>query len=181
MSTLKSKIALRTGLNNAKTIPDAQLRNAVENLVHEVKQCNSSTNTLLHVKDALNEAIDNKIKLQQSIEAFQQVAEQDGMSRLELLDNFSVLLEQHEVDSTMTTSYLKRHWVNKLLKSLIGMVLITLGFAMIVLPTPDVFEMYTIFYLSEQDGVTLMDLISLLIVLTGVFFAITPWFKNSNS
>jgi hypothetical protein len=41
--------------------------------------------------------------------------------------------------------------------------------------------MYTIFYLSDQDGVTVMDLISLLIVLSGVFFAITPWFKNTNS
>lgn len=51
----------------------------------------------------------------------------------------------------------------------ISVLMITLGFAMIVLPAPPYFEMYTIFYFNANDGFTLMDLISLIIVFCGIF------------
>lgn len=55
---------------------------------------------------------------------------------------------------------------------IIAGLLITLGFAMIILPAPPYFEIYTIFYFNEQDGFTLMDLISLIIVFCGILMLI---------
>lgn len=56
-----------------------------------------------------------------------------------------------------------------IVRIIISVLLITLGFAMIILPAPPYFEIYTIFYFNEQDGFTVMDLISLIIVFCGVF------------
>ena len=67
--------------------------------------------------------------------------------------------------------------VLRLLKLLAALVLIALGYAMIVMPATPAFEMYTIFYFSADDGVTLMDLISLLIVFTGVYLFVTSLAK----
>jgi len=57
--------------------------------------------------------------------------------------------------------------------------MITLGFAMIILPTPASFEIYTIYYFNHNDGFTVMDLISLIIVFCGIYTLITTK-KSSN-
>ena len=63
----------------------------------------------------------------------------------------------------------KNQGFSRIIKSVISILLITLGFAMIILPAPPYFEVFTIFYFNEQDGFTLMDLISLLVVFSGVY------------
>jgi len=49
---------------------------------------------------------------------------------------------------------------------------VTLGFAMIIMPAPPYFEMFTIFYFNDNDGVTLMDLISLIIIAIGLYIIV---------
>jgi hypothetical protein len=66
------------------------------------------------------------------------------------------------------------------IRIIISLLFITLGLAMIILPAPPYFEMYTIFYFNENDGFTLMDLISLLIVFCGVFTLIMTMQKRNN-
>lgn len=66
------------------------------------------------------------------------------------------------------------------IRIIISLLFITLGLAMIILPAPPYFEMYTIFYFNENDGFTLMDLISLLIVFCGVFTLIMTMQKQNN-
>jgi hypothetical protein len=66
------------------------------------------------------------------------------------------------------------------IRIIISLLFITLGFAMIILPAPPYFEMYTIFYFNENDGFTLMDLISLLIVFCGVFTLIMTMQKRNS-
>jgi uncharacterized membrane protein YozB (DUF420 family) len=58
------------------------------------------------------------------------------------------------------------------LLSVIGIVMIALGFAMIVMPAPPYFEMFTIYYFNQDDGITIMDVISLLIILAGVYLLV---------
>lgn len=65
------------------------------------------------------------------------------------------------------------------IRIIISLLFITLGLAMIILPAPPYFEMYTIFYFNETDGFTLMDLISLLIVFCGVFTLIMTMQKQN--
>jgi hypothetical protein len=46
------------------------------------------------------------------------------------------------------------------------------------MPAPPYFEMFTIFYFNQNDGVTLMDLIALLIVFTGVYLFLSSVLKK---
>lgn len=64
------------------------------------------------------------------------------------------------------------------IQAIVSLLIIMLGFAMIILPTPPSFEMYTLFHFNEEDGFTLMDLISLLIVFTGIYALITSVYKR---
>ena len=47
-----------------------------------------------------------------------------------------------------------------------------LGFGMIIMPAPPNFEMFTIFFITPEDGVTLMDIIALIIVFISIFIII---------
>ena len=59
--------------------------------------------------------------------------------------------------------------------------MITLGFGMIIMPAPPYFEMFTIFYFNQNDGITIMDLISLLIILAGIYLLIKAIVRNPSS
>jgi hypothetical protein len=77
--------------------------------------------------------------------------------------------------------YQKNIWATNLSRNLvifIGIIMITLGMAMIIMPAPPYFEMFTIFYFNDNDGVTLMDLIALLIVFTGVYLFLNAVLKK---
>ncbi len=63
--------------------------------------------------------------------------------------------------------------IRKACRMIISILLIALGFAMIILPTPAVFEIYTLFYFNHNDGFTVMDLISLIIVFCGIYTLVT--------
>jgi hypothetical protein len=62
---------------------------------------------------------------------------------------------------------------------LVSLLIITFGFAMIILPAPPYFEMFTIFYFNEQDGFTLMDLISLIIIFAGIYTLVTAVYRRN--
>jgi hypothetical protein len=125
---------------------------------------------LLH---ALDEA-----SLPQKIEAFKELdTEQD---RLELLNGFEYLLSQHQLDSNVSKKYITKERVKKSIVVIIGIIMITLGMAMIIMPAPPYFEMFTVFYFNANDGVTIMDIISLLIVFTGVYLFLSSVLKKQS-
>ena len=112
----------------------------------------------------------------ESLKEFEQL-DHSAASRLELADNLESLLSQYQLDSKVSRKILI---MDKLLKSsvlIIGVILITLGFSMIIMPAPPYFEMFTVFWFSIDDGVTLMDLIALLIVFSGVYLFIASLLK----
>ncbi len=89
-------------------------------------------------------------------------------------------MKNNFIDTKVGKSVVVRHYVEMPIPVLIGFVMLTLGFAMIILPAPKYFEIFTIFYFSLNDGFTLMDLISLIIVLIGVFVIVKSYFKFAN-
>jgi hypothetical protein len=113
------------------------------------------------------------------LKAFEVIDGLTGASKEQLLDEFSVLLETHTFNSKATTKFLKIERTNKLILMIIGAIMIMLGFAMIIMPAPPYFEMFTIFYFSRDNGVTLMDLISLIIVFAGVYVFVRPLYKKT--
>ncbi|GAB2698062.1 hypothetical protein GCM10027037_22830 [Mucilaginibacter koreensis] len=130
-------------------------------------------------KQRFNTAVEKSVSRTESIEAFRDFNPDEMTSRDALLDEFSMLLSAHEVNSKDSRKYLLAKQMKRLVSGAIGIILIALGFAMIVMPAPPYFEMFTIFYFNREDGVTLMDLISLLIVFTGIYLFIRALIQPS--
>lgn len=124
------------------------------------------------IKDAL------KISTKDQIKSFQNLTSDNQSSRLELLDGMDQLLSVSTIDSKTGKKFLRQRLFKRVVMCLIGLTMIVTGFAMIILPAPPNFEMFTIFYFTHDDGVTIMDLISLLVILCGVFLFIVSFNKN---
>lgn len=61
----------------------------------------------------------------------------------------------------------------------IASVMVILGIAMIMVPAPPAFEILTLYYFNPQDGVTVTDLISLIIILCGFYIFISVLIRMS--
>jgi hypothetical protein len=127
------------------------------------------------IQERIYHALD-KDSIPKKIEAFKDLDAVDD--RLELLNEFEFLLSHHQLDSKFSKKYLAQERLKKGVVIAIGIIMITLGMAMIIMPAPPYFEMFTIFYFNQNDGVTLMDLIALLIVFTGVYLFLSSVLKK---
>jgi len=130
---------------------------------------------LKSIRTKVNNALD-EAALPNTIEAFKEI--DTGQDRLDLLDNFEFLLSHHQLDSKVTREYITNERIKKAVVIAIGIIMIVLGMAMIIMPAPPYFEMFTVFYFNKDDGVTLMDLIALLIVFTGVYLFLSSVLKK---
>jgi hypothetical protein len=174
-------------INNNKKDEIDRLRSAAERhtaiekkldeLIHLLTESDFDSETIKKYRSKVNSAFEDKITVD-DIKAFQAIDEKTDASREQLLDDFSVLLESHKFNSKSSTQYLKVERSNKVIFMAIGVIMITLGFAMIIMPAPPYFEMFTIFYFTRDDGVTLMDLISLLIIFAGIYIFMRPLYKK---
>ena len=124
------------------------------------------------IQHKFNSALDQSRLSEESLKLFQQL-DINNASRLEMAENLEGLLSNYKLDSKISKKYILAEKLTRLVKMSAGIIMISLGYAMIVMPATPTFEMYTIFYLTADDGVTLMDLISLLIVFGGVYLFIT--------
>nr|WP_067058790.1 hypothetical protein [Mucilaginibacter sp. L294] len=130
------------------------------------------------IQQKINKAID-EASLPKTIEAFKGL--NAGQDRLGLLNDFELLLSQHQLDTNTSKQYLSNERIKKTVVAIIGVTMITLGMAMIIMPAPPYFEMFTIFHFTPNDGVTLMDLIALLIVFTGVYLFLNALLKKRST
>ena len=153
----------------------------IETLMTLLAENEFDSETVKKLKTRFDEAITHKSNGGAPIEAFKIIDENVGASREELLDDFSALLLSNKFDSTVVKKRTKGELLIKIVLILLGTVMITLGFAMIVMPAPPYFEMFTIFYFNRDDGVTLMDLISLTIVLAGVYILVRGFLKKTKA
>jgi hypothetical protein len=123
-----------------------------------------------------NDAVERSNSLD-SFKAFRIISDSDELSRADIADNLELLLSQHELDSKMSKRYLVLENMRLVVQMVISLTMVGLGFGMIIMPAPPYFEMFTLFYLNANDGVTLMDVISLLVVFTGVYLLISSFIK----
>lgn len=162
----------------------AEKQNAIEEkldeLINLLAENDFDSETVKHYQHKLNTAFEKKMATAKDLKAFKVIDTITDASREELLDEFSALLASHSFDSKTSTKYLKVERSNKLIMMIIGIIMITLGFAMIIMPAPPYFEMFTIFYFSQDDGVTLMDLISLVIVFAGIYVLVRSMYKKNH-
>lgn len=171
---IKKEVAQLQQATNKQAAIDTKL----DELVKLLAQSDIDSEKVKQIRLKVNNALDIAGTYRDQINAFKQIDEQDTASRDNLLDEFSVLLASHQVDSKMSKKYLQGERVKQVVLFIIGLLLIMLGFAMIIMPAPPYFEMFTIFYFNPQDGVTLMDVISLLIILSGVYLLVKAIYKQ---
>ncbi|MFD0764793.1 hypothetical protein ACFQZI_07990 [Mucilaginibacter lutimaris] len=94
-------------------------------------------------------------------------------------NDFELLISAHQLQKAKVKDHLGFEVAKKYLLVIIGAVMITLGMAMIIMPAPPYFEMFTIYQFNANDGITLMDLIALVIVFTGVYLALSALSKKA--
>ena len=171
---IKKEVVQLQQASNKQAAIDTKL----DELVKLLAQSEIDSEKVKQIRGKVNDALDKAGTYRNQIDAFKQIDEHDTANRANLLDEFSVLLASHQVDSAMSKKYLQGERVKQVVLAAIGLVLIMLGFAMIIMPAPPYFEMFTIFYFNPQDGVTLMDVISLLIILSGVYLLVKSIYKQ---
>lgn len=148
-------------------------------LIILLNNSNLDSENIKQIQKKFNVAIDEKLSEDEFIIELQKVDEID-LSRLEKLDKIEMLLKTNYIDTKIVKRFKVKQFAEMIFPVLIGIVMVTLGFAMIILPAPPYFEMFTIFHFTLNDGFTLMDLISLIIILTGIFVGIKSYFKFAN-
>lgn len=131
-------------------------------------------------------------KKQDKFEPFYEISSTENKSREELIDRFEFLLETTEFDSDEAMKVYNESKPKSFVKIIIGILFILLGFSMIILPAPKYFEMYTIFYFDSLEslglntyslglkghGITVMDIISVIIIFFGIYIILSTKQKN---
>ena len=128
-----------------------------------------------NLKHRVNTAIDEKLRERQ-LKGVRKLASAE-MNKLDQLDQLELMLKTSHFDSRDLRSGRLTQILYKGIKAIIGLLFVTLGFAMIIIPAPPYFEMFTIFHFTRDDGVTLMDLISLIIVAVGIYIIFKSLFN----
>lgn len=152
----------------------------LDDFINLLGETNLNSRKIKNFEERINTALQqNKLK-SENTEAFEALDNQPDLSRLEMLDNLDALLSQHQLDSNLTKKHYKKDVTKRIVLLLTGAVMMILGFAMIIMPAPPYFEMYTVFNFNDHDGITIMDIISLLIILAGIYLIIVNISKKNS-
>lgn len=128
------------------------------------------------IKTRIDKVLDEKLEGKELIRNIREVSSA-SMNKLDQLDQLEILLANNHFDSANAKSNRFKLGMYKGIKIVIGFLFITLGFAMIIMPAPPYFEMFVIFNFNWDDGFTLMDLISLIIIAVGIYIIIKSVFN----
>ncbi|MXV16301.1 hypothetical protein [Hufsiella ginkgonis] len=127
------------------------------------------------MQQRLNEALKRSSFDPDVFEPFVKLGENTQLSREDMADDLESLLAQIPLDSNISKKYLLIEHSKRVVQVIISFLLIIMGISMIIIKAPPNFEMFTIYYFTWDDGITLMDLISVLIVFSGIYLLISAW------
>lgn len=157
-----------------------QIDQKLDELIALLSESNLDSESVKLMQIKFNKALETSDIDKSQIQSFKKIDKlSETSSREELLDEFSVLLTNTRIDSSQTRKFIRQERTSNFVLMMIGVVMIGLGFAMIIMPAPPYFEMFTIYYFNPNDGVTIMDVISLLIILAGVYLLIKTFYKKN--
>lgn len=162
--SIKSEIKKFQDLDEARVSAERKL----DELIQLLNDSELDSDSLEQLHTRFNEAVERKSLTRQDLDEFKKL-DDSSLSRLEKADDLEKLLSKYQLDSNDAPKIISRDKGSGISLMILSVLLILLGFAMVVMPAPPYFEMFTIFYFSQNDGVTLMDLIALVIVFTGVY------------
>ena len=155
-----------------------ELEQKIQEMISILENTGLTKDEIKTYEGRISEAFQKSLKVSDPVKPFKLLNEENNLSREELLEGLETLLIQTKIDSRVSRRYLRRNAFQKLLLCIIAVLLIATGFAMIIMPAPPSFEIFTVFYFNTNDGVTVMDLVSLLIILSGVFLFVLNFNKK---
>jgi ElaB/YqjD/DUF883 family membrane-anchored ribosome-binding protein len=161
--------------NDAKV---TEIEEKVEELIKAIQAHPVDTKRSRVYQQKIAEAFTNTVFPKKHLAPFATLHQNDDLSREELLDELEKVLSETEIDSRKSRSIIRQNAFRRVVIFLVSVLLIMTGFAMIIMPAPPSFEMFTIFYFNANDGVTIMDLVSLLIIFGGVFLFVLNFGKK---
>ncbi len=150
---------------------DVELNQKLSEFIDLLNQSHLDSENIKLLQQKINSALEEKLTNKSLIKEIKEVSLSD-IDKLEQLDKLEFLLNTNHLDSKQVNKITLSGKFLRIIQIIIGFLFVTLGFAMIILPAPPYFEMFTIYYFNENDGVTLMDLISLIIIATGIFIIV---------
>ncbi|WP_036692030.1 hypothetical protein [Pedobacter glucosidilyticus] len=155
---------------------DLSLETKLDELILLLEKNELDTESIKKMQQKFNHVVNKKIAQKATINEIKDISLKN-LDHIDKLNQLEILLNTNHIDSKQASKIKIENGLVKFVKVIIGFLMITLGFAMIILPTPHSFEMFTIFWFNPNDGVTLMDLISLIIIATGVYIVIKSYVK----
>lgn len=162
--SIKNEIEKFRELDEAKVSAEKKL----DELIHLLDNSQLDSDSIAKLHNKFNDAMERKALSAQDLEEFKKL-DDNSLSRLEKVDDLEKLLSKYKLDSNDSSKLVPTDKGSGISLMILAVLLILLGFAMVIMPAPPYFEMFTIFYFSQNDGVTLMDLIALIIIFTGVY------------
>lgn len=145
----------------------ARLDKKVTELIEVIEQSDVDANLSRQYQKQIADAFQRSAETLKKLAPFRELDQDNNLSREELLEGLEKLLSENQFDSRINTPKRGRI-VQKGVMFILAILLIVFGFAMIIMPAPPSFELFTVFYFNINDGVTIMDLVSLLIIFGGV-------------
>ena len=158
---------------------DLSLDSRLDELIKLLDKSELDTESIKRMQSKIDEALQKKLSQRDLISEIKDVSMADA-DKLDQLNQLEVLLNNNYLSSKQTKKIKFKDTALKIIQVALGFLLVTLGFSMIILPAPPYFEMFTIFHFTYDDGFTLMDLISLIIILFGIYVVVKSYFKFSS-
>lgn len=133
------------------------------------------------------EKLDNEVlqSLQKKfIDAIELSAEPKALKHIsdtrpkDLHNDLDQLLFINKLDKSAQKKFSVYRAFDIVIRLFIAVLLIILGFGMIIMPAPPYFEMFTLFYLNPNDGVTIMDVFSLIVAFIGIYILVRTLIKK---
>lgn len=155
----------------------ARVEKKVAELIEAIEQSDIDAHHSRHYQKEIADAFQRSAATQKKFAPFRELDQDNNLSREELLEGLEKLLAENQFDSRINTPTRGR-LVQKGVMFILAILLIVVGFAMIIMPAPPSFELFTVFYFNINDGVTVMDLVSLLIIFGGVLLFVINFNKK---
>lgn len=150
---------------------DEELNQKLSEFITLLDESKLDSENIKNLQSKINEALEEKLSSRSLIKEIKAVS-LSPIDQVEQLDKLEFLLNNNYLDSKQANKITVSEKFVRVIQIIIGFLFVTLGFAMIIMPAPPYFEMFTIFYFNPNDGVTLMDLISLIIIAVGIYIIV---------
>ncbi|SDD80172.1 hypothetical protein SAMN04487996_102220 [Dyadobacter soli] len=155
----------------------ARLDGKVAELIEAIEQADIEAQLSKHYQKQIADAFERSAATRKKLAPFRELDQENNLSREELLEGLEKLLAENQFDSRINAPK-RGGFVQKGVMFILAILLIIVGFAMIIMPAPPSFELFTVYYFNINDGVTIMDLVSLLIIFGGVLLFVLNFNKK---